>query len=659
MRQSVYRWKFLLILSAIAVCVSLTSPLSGSEPMLPEEQSGKSILILYSFESTLPGNNRFLAGFDEALRHSYSGPIVFFQEFMDLGRISDKDYVPSLKDFYAKKYASKSFDLIVTVNRAALDFMLDEGRQVFPGVPLLAAIISEEELAKKNLIGKVPAVTTVVNFRENVELVLSLQPACRNLYIIRGSSPQEGSLWSFMEDVQKDYQGQLSFLFLSNLSHQELLTRVSGLPENSAILFTTFLQDAKGVAFIPRQMCSQLSEAANCPVYGLYEYIGYGIVGGAMGSFHQQGRAVGALAFRLLFEEDTEGRAPVIRVAPLRMVDERQMVRWKIPERNVPAGFEIVNRVPSLWRDYRYHMVGAILFFLAQSGLIVSLLIQKKNRKTAEHKLLIAEREAQQRELKLLHADKMISLGTMASGIAHEINNPNNFISINAPSLKKTWEGVVEVLDEVAEENHGLKIGRIPYSRAREQIPTLLNGIIDGSERIGAIVRDMKAFISQDSSGMEERVDMNSVVRSSLNLLSNKLSKSTHDLRVEYGQNVPWLKGNARRLEQVVVNLVLNAAESLPDSGKAITVKTTYDGDRHMVGLTVADEGCGINPETLRRICDPFFTTKRETGGTGLGLAITLSIVKAHGGRILISSREGTGTTATVELPAADGNNSR
>ncbi|MEN6441834.1 MAG: ATP-binding protein, partial [Syntrophobacter sp.] len=314
-------------------------------------------------------------------------------------------------------------------------------------------------------------------------------------------------------------------------------------------------------------------------------------------------------------------------------------------------------RVPSPWRDYKYHMVAAILFFLAQSALIISLLVQKKSRKTAEQRLLLAELEARQRELQLLHADKMISLGTMAAGIAHEINNPNNFISINAPLLKKTWEGVVEVLDETAEGNGEFRIGRVPYSRAREQIPALLNGIMEGSERIRTIVRDMKEFINQNSSGMEEQVDMNSVVKSSMNLLSNKLNKSTHNLYVEYGQNIPRLKGNSQRLEQVVLNLILNAAESLPDSEKAITVKTSYDSDRQLIELAVTDEGCGIAPETLRRIFDPFFTTKRETGGTGLGLAISMSIVKAHGGRILISSREREGTTATVELPPADGNN--
>jgi len=652
------QWKTVPFLATIAVLVCLAGIRDSTGKVFSQEQSRKNILVLYSLESTQPVYGRFLAGLDDALM-DHSGPVDLFHEFMDVGRINDKSYLHSLKNHYKTKYASKNLALIITVGLAALDYIHREGSSVFPDVPFLSAAITAEHLTERNLNGKIPSVTGLLDVRGCIELILSLQPALENLYIVAGSNPLEQPGMGLLRRIQREYEGKLRFIYLANLSYDELMASVTKVPPGSAILFKTFLTDSRGESFTTRQMSIQLSETANCPVYGLFELIGYGIVGGSMVSYYQQGRAAGSLAYRLLFEENTGDPAPVIRVAPLQIVDEQQMVRWGIPERNVPEGYQIVNRVPSLWRDYRYHMIAAILFFLAQSTLIVSLLVQKKNRKSAEQKLLLAEREAQQRELQLLHADKMISLGTMASGIAHEINNPNNFISVNAPLLKKTWEGVVEVLDETAEGNGDLKIGRIPYSRAREQIPALLGGIMEGSERIRAIVRDMKEFINQSSPGMEEQVDLNSVVRSSLNLLSNKLNKSTRNLHVEYGKNIPLLKGNAQRLEQVVVNLLLNAAESLPDSEKAITVKTSYDGDRQLIDLTVTDEGCGIDPETLRRIFDPFFTTKREAGGTGLGLAISLSIVKAHGGRIQISSGEREGTTAVVELPATDASSNK
>ena len=263
-----------------------------------------------------------------------------------------------------------------------------------------------------------------------------------------------------------------------------------------------------------------------------------------------------------------------------------------------------------------------------------------------------AEREAHEKEEQLLHADKMISLGTMAAGIAHEVHNPNNFILLNAPVLKMAWESALRRLDEYAEEHGEFLIGELPYSRARMRIPTLLDGIIEGAERIRNIVREMKKFVSRKHSGDNERVDVNAVLKSSLNLLASKLKKSTDNLLVEYGENIPAVEANAQRLEQVAINLILNGAESLKDKKGLLSVRTYYEPERAGVVVEVRDEGIGIEPENLKRVFDPFFTTKRETGGTGLGLAISQRMIEAYGGRIVILSTPGEGTTVTLELPA-------
>lgn len=263
-----------------------------------------------------------------------------------------------------------------------------------------------------------------------------------------------------------------------------------------------------------------------------------------------------------------------------------------------------------------------------------------------------AEKQAQEREAQLLQADKMISLGIMASGVAHEINNPNNFIGINAPLLKDAWESVLEALDDHFQGDEEAMVGNLPYSRLRQHVPNLTRGIIVGSDRIKTIVRDMKDFLSQKASGMENRVDIGVVLQTSLSMLSNVLAKRTAHLRVVQGQDLPLVFGNPHRLEQVLINLLINAAEALPDRAKAIVVETAFDAGRGLVLVRVRDEGCGIAPQHLPMIFDPFFTTKRESGGTGLGLGISRNIARAHGGDLSFTSRPGQGTTATLELPA-------
>ncbi len=270
-----------------------------------------------------------------------------------------------------------------------------------------------------------------------------------------------------------------------------------------------------------------------------------------------------------------------------------------------------------------------------------------------------AEQEALERDAQQLQADKMISMGIMASGVAHEINNPNNFIAINAPVLKAAWEGVVASLDEYYLGNEDAFIGNVPYRRLRTHIPNLVNGIIVGSDRIKGIVQGMKEFLSQKASGLENSVDINAVLQTSLDMLSNVLAKSTAKLSVAFGEGLPFIQGNPQRLEQVVINLLINAAEALPDRSRSIEVETYFDARRNLIVLKVSDNGCGIAPENLPRIFDPFFTTKRESGGTGLGLGISLGIVKAHGGNLVFTSSDGQGTTANLELPATSEDRAR
>ena len=168
-------------------------------------------------------------------------------------------------------------------------------------------------------------------------------------------------------------------------------------------------------------------------------------------------------------------------------------------------------------------------------------------------------------------------------------------------------------------------------------------------------MKNMREFASRNPSGMEDDIDLNQIVRNSTNLLSNKLKKSTNRLSVEYGEGVPRVRGNSQRIEQVIINLVLNAAEALPDPEKALSIRTFYDRKREKIMLEVQDEGIGIEPGNLRRIFDPFFTTKRSAGGTGLGLAISMSIAKSYGGDIQIDSRPGRGHEGHPRAPRTGG----
>jgi PAS domain S-box-containing protein len=262
-----------------------------------------------------------------------------------------------------------------------------------------------------------------------------------------------------------------------------------------------------------------------------------------------------------------------------------------------------------------------------------------------------AEEQAKIHQQQLMQAGKMVALGTLVSSVAHEINNPNNFIMLNAPLLKEVWENVLPILDEYYEKDRDFTIGSVRYAEMRDKIPRLLSGIKDGSNRIKQIVEDLRDFVRRDASDMNQSADVNAVLRSAISLLSNMITKSTSHFSVKYGEKMPALKGNFHRLEQVIINLIQNACQALPDVRRGISLATVYDEKTSCIVVKVQDEGVGIPPEALPHITDPFFTTKSDSGGIGLGLSISSRIIKEHGGTLTFTSEPGRGTTAEIILP--------
>lgn len=314
---------------------------------------------------------------------------------------------------------------------------------------------------------------------------------------------------------------------------------------------------------------------------------------------------------------------------------------------------------PISWMTFiRYGalVIGPLLLVLIAFALWSWTLRRQVALRTEELEREIAERmksaeELQIRQKQLLHADKMTSLGVLVSGVAHEINNPNGLIQLSLPQLSKAYQSIEPILDSHYEEHGDFKFGWFSYSRMRHELPKMVEEMFESSNRIKRIVEDLKDFARRNDSGQDDRVDLNEVVRSSLRLVDNALRNATRKFQVEYAQNLPMFRGNGHRIEQVVVNLVLNACQALTSCDQAISLRTYELSAEKMVVLEVRDEGCGLDEETLHRITDPFFTTKRESGGTGLGLSVSDGIVKDHHGRLEFQSQPGKGLVVKLLLP--------
>lgn len=259
-----------------------------------------------------------------------------------------------------------------------------------------------------------------------------------------------------------------------------------------------------------------------------------------------------------------------------------------------------------------------------------------------------AEKEKLHRQ-QLQQADKMASLGILVSGVAHEVNNPNNFIMLNTPLLREAWEDAKPVLAAHYQQNSGFELGGLPFPEMAESIPQLFDGIERGAQRIKLIVEDLKNYARQGSTHYEDTVDLNRVVQEASSLMKNLISKRTNNFSAIVSDTPVLIRGNRQKLEQVVINLLQNACYALNSQNDRITIAVRPGETEHQI--TVTDEGTGIAQEDIPQITDPFFTTRRADGGTGLGLSVSAGIVNEHNGRLTFDSTIGKGTTATILLP--------
>jgi len=265
---------------------------------------------------------------------------------------------------------------------------------------------------------------------------------------------------------------------------------------------------------------------------------------------------------------------------------------------------------------------------------------------------LKAEKAEQEREQALIQADKMISLGILVAGVAHEMNNPNQFIISHVEPLRRAWEGAIPILDKYHSEHGEFRMGGVNYSRLKERMPAIFQNILEGTRRISKIVNELKEFSREKPAQNLEAIQINSVVQSSLTLISNMINQSTNHFSTRYGQDLPLINGHYQQLEQVLINLVQNACQALTSKEERISITTRLDKRNSTIVVEISDEGRGIEPDLVKHMADPFFTTKQNSGGIGLGLSISSNIVLNHGGKLEFQPGKKRGMIATMSLPA-------
>jgi signal transduction histidine kinase len=597
----------------IIVCIAL---IAGC---LPASAATRHVVMLFDERLEFPGLASLEAEFVRTLTSNSPDRIETYREPMDLSRFDSDTYRTLLKDYLRAKYASKHIDVVVAVFGPALAFLLKNGDAIFPGTPIVFCGVDKEELGDSSLPPHVRGVLLKREFAPTLELALKLHPQTKQVVVVAGTSEFDTRLLNLARQEFSVYESRLKFTYLTTLPLQKLLTEVGGLPPPTIVLFTTLFRDGAGEPYVPHDVVPLVSAAASAPVYGfLDQYLGLGIVGGSLYSASTQGVEAAKLVLQIL-DGSERLRLPLVELSSNKvMFDWRQMQRWGISESSLPPGSEILFRSPTPWEQYRAYILAFIAAILIQSALIAWLLYEHWRRRRAE---ILARNTMSE----LTHVNRVATVSQLSASIAHEVRQPLASMLANAEGALR-W----------------LKKGNI------EEVGAGLKDIVSEGFRASDIITNLRAMFKHD---VQEKtpVDINKGVSSVLTLVVIDLQKHEIELQTQLDDRIPQVLGNQVQLQQVILNLVMNAIESMSSvETRVLRIKTELS-QSNMVHVSIEDTGTGIKPSDVARVFKPMFTTKAR--GMGMGLSICKSIIETHDGRIWVSPGTNGGSIFQLELP--------
>ena len=589
----------------------------------------KRVLMLYGHDPNAPGVVAFTNELHAIVRADSSTRVVFYDELLDLERFPENARREELVNYIVEKYRGFSFDAILTEGTKALQFATEQMSARFPGVPIVYGLAFEPVVNLSAQPANVTGRHHVLRFAATFEMARALQPDAERVVLVGGLSPQDSLMLATAVRDLTPLVGGMQFAVWQDWTLGSLLQSLRGLPPHTIVLLSSFSRDKHGQQFSSGDLIASLTRSASAPVYGIARnWVGDGIVGGVTMDFGDDGIRTGRLLMQVLDQALGEPLPPPEVARPAQVVDWRQMERWGLSERQLPTGTEILFRTPTVWERFWVLFLAIAAVVALQSVLITRLLMERRQRSRA---LRMVNESREQ----LAHIGRVATVGEMTAAISHELRQPLAAIHAHA-------EAGAMLLDRTAPDLSG----------ARE----VFRDILSDDLRAVQVLDHIRALLRKDDS-VTASVDLNGICERATELLMHDAARRGVQLRLSLEPRLPPVIGDAVQLQQVVLNLALNAMDALQASPRTQEVVLGTSAGRGEVEIFVRDTGPGLSPEVRQRVFEPFFSTK--TQGLGMGLAIVRSIVERHGGRVQADNEDGGGAVFRVQLPIADRAESR
>ena len=603
-------------------CAALAGWVVVCGPSIEAQPRVQQVLVLQSFDRGSLPVDTFTGNFRVELDQRAERPVNVVQVVVGpTGFVGAPEQ--AVVDYIRSTFADRPKpELIVTVAGPAAVFARKHRQEIFPDTPLLFASVDQRFLRGAPLGENEAAVAVLNDFPGLVEDILQLLPQTRQVFMVMGSG-QLGQFWRReLEEQFRRFRERLTFVWSNDLSLPEILRRCASLPRDSAIVYLAFGTDAQGGAYADQRVLADLRATANAPVFAsLSPMLGLGIVGARLMSIDDLSRSAADVATRIL----NGARPESIDVPPQQRsrqatFDWRELERWRIPESRLPPGSVVLYRRPSLWSEYKFTVLSAAGALVVQSLLIVGLLYQRRARQRAEL-------ESRRNLALAADASRRQTMSALTASIAHEIGQPLSSMIHNAQALQMMISSDRATADTAGEILSDIRSQGVQATQIIDRHRTMLRS------------RQLD----------KKPIDLHAVIAESLALVGHDMRARQIEATVNLASNPCVINGDQVLLQQVLVNLVVNAMDAMaetPPARRRVTIRTEVTAAD--VVVSVRDTGSGLPAHINGGLFTPFVTTKAH--GLGIGLTIVRTIVEAHGGAIDAHDNPEGGATFTVTL---------
>ena len=586
--------------------------------------------MLHSYHQGLGWTDRITEGIKSAL-HDTDQEIELYFEYMDTKRIYDDQHFQNLRELYRHKYRTRRFDVIISSDDYAFNFLLAHHQELFPDTPIVFCGVND---FKDSMLVGHDLITGVVEWfdiKTSIDIALQLHPHTKEVFVIVDKTLSGSIVKELMMKDIPYFKDVLRFTFLEDLDMQEVLERVKNLSRDSIVYLISLLIDKSGNLFTFESSCALISQKSAVPIYGHSDvHLGHGIVGGMLNCGDAQGEKAGQIALRILHGEKVQD-IPVVRKSPNRyMFDYEQMQRFGVKLSSLPEDSTVINRPYSFYAKHKRLIWSTIVAIAGLVLIIVILSVNIINRRRAEKELKKyrdhLEKLVEDRIKKLQEVNA--ELESFAYSVSHDLRAPLRAI-----------QGFSQVLLE----DYAPKLDAEGKDYARR---------MDGSaRRMETLIQDLLEYSRLSRSEVKLKpVDLTSVVERVVMNLEGEIKEV--DALIRLDAPLPVVLGHSATLEQVVENLITNAIKFVPPEVKPHIHLWAEEGDT-VVRLWVEDNGISIAPEHHERI---FRIFERLHGierypGTGIGLATVKKGMEKMSGTAGVESVPDKGSRFWIELP--------